>query len=117
MQRIKKWFVVHSIDWRMMQLFVLLLILFGYIQFSTTGMVDVDAYYHTKMADLIRTEGFKPEFKWLPLTILNAKDYVDHHFLFHVFLVPFTLVGNLVLAGKLGTVCLPHWLYGLLPLF
>ncbi len=104
MQRIKKWFVVHSIDWRMMQLFVLLLILFGYIQFSTTGMVDVDAYYHTKMADLIRTEGFKPEFKWLPLTILNAKDYVDHHFLFHVFLVPFTLVGNLVLAGKLGTV-------------
>jgi len=88
----------------MTQLLVLLLLLFGVIQFSTMGLVDVDAYYHTKMAYLIRTQGFKPEFKWLPFTILNANEYVDHHFLFHVFLVPFTFVGNLVLAGKLGAI-------------
>jgi hypothetical protein len=104
MQQIRKWFLVHPIDWRMAQLLILLLIFFGVIQFSTMGLVDVDAYYHTKMAYLIRTEGFKPIFKWLPFTILNAREYVDHHFLFHVFLVPFTLVGNLVLAGKLGAI-------------
>jgi hypothetical protein len=104
MQQIRKWFLAHPIDWRMTQLLIFLLLLFGIIQFSTLGMVDVDAYYHTKMAYLIRTEGFKPEFKWLPYTILNAREYVDHHFLFHVFLVPFTFVGNLVLAGKLAAI-------------
>ena len=104
MQQIQNWFRVHPIDWRMTQLLVLLLLLFGVIQFSTLGLVDVDAYYHTKMAYLIRTEGFTPDFKWLPYTILNAKEYVDHHFLFHVFLVPFTYAGNLVLAGKLGAI-------------
>jgi hypothetical protein len=117
MQQIRRWFSVHPIDWRMTQLLVLLLILFGVIQFSTMGLVDVDAYYHTKMAYLIRTEGFKPEFKWLPYTILNATEYVDHHFLFHVFLVPFTLAGNLVLAGKLGAIVfasLAVWTTGIL---
>jgi hypothetical protein len=104
MQKLRSWFQSRPIDWRMVQLLLLLLLFFGYIQFSTAGLVDVDAYYHTKMAELIRTEGFKPEFIWLPLTILNAQHYVDHHFLFHVFLVPFTLVGNLVLAGKLATI-------------
>ncbi|HEX7556270.1 MAG TPA: hypothetical protein VF338_06570 [Leptolinea sp.] len=104
MQQIRYWFRTHPLNWRMMQLFILLLLLFGTIQFSTLGLVDVDAYYHTKMAYLIRTEGIRPVFKWLPLTILNAKAYVDHHFLFHVFLIPFTFVGNLVLAGKLAAV-------------
>jgi hypothetical protein len=104
MQQIQKLFIAHPIDWRMTQLLVLLMLLFGVIQFSTMGLVDVDAYYHTKMAYLIRTEGFKPEFKWLPYTILNAREYVDHHFLFHVFLAPFTFLGNLVLAGKLGAI-------------
>lgn len=104
MKHIRQWLVNHPIDWRMAQLYGLLLVLFGIIQFSAAGLVDVDGYYHIKMADLIRTEGFTPNFKWLPYTILNADDYVNHHFLYHVFLVPFTLVGNLVLAGKLGTI-------------
>ena len=51
----------------------------------------------------MRTEGLTPEFKWLPLSILNAREYYDHHFLFHVALIPFTY-GNLITGAKLAAV-------------
>ena len=51
----------------------------------------------------MRTEGLKPIFSWLPLTILNPREFYDHHFLFHVALIPFTF-GSLVLGAKLAAV-------------
>ena len=44
---------------------------------------DNDGFYHIKMAYLMRTEGLKPTFPWLPLTILNPAEFADHHFLYH----------------------------------
>lgn len=84
-------------------LFVLFMLFTGSVQFSTPNMPDNDGFYHIKMAYLMRTEGLKPDFKWLPLTILNPREYYDHHFLFHVLLIPFTF-GDLVLGAKWGAV-------------
>lgn len=51
----------------------------------------------------MRTEGLKPDFPWLPLSILNEAEFYDHHFLFHVALIPFTF-GNLRLGAKWAAV-------------
>ena len=75
----------------------------AYVQFSTPDMPDNDGYYHIKLAYLMRTEGFKPDFPWLPLTILNETEFYDHHFLFHVALMPFTF-GDLRLGAKWAAV-------------
>ena len=45
------------------------------IQFATPGLVGNDGYYHIKASYILRTEGLKPDFNWLPLTILNAENY------------------------------------------
>ena len=73
------------------------------VQFSTPGLVDNDGFYHIKMAWLMRTQGLKPAFPYLPLTILNAREFYDHHFLFHVALIPFTF-GDLVIGAKWAAV-------------
>ncbi|MBL8100399.1 MAG: hypothetical protein JNK81_14540 [Anaerolineales bacterium] len=82
--------------------FLLFLVFFSamaMIQFATPDMPDNDGFYHIKLAWLMRTESLKPEFDWLPLTILNAEEFYDHHFLYHVFLIPFTF-GDLRLGAK-----------------
>lgn len=86
--------------------FILFLIFFSsmaLIQFATPDMPDNDGFYHIKMAWLMRTEGLKPNFEWLPLTILNAEEFYDHHFLYHVALIPFTF-GDLVAGAKWSAV-------------
>ncbi len=75
-------------------------------QFSTPNLVGNDGYYHIKMAYLMRTEGLRPAFDWLPLTVLNAEEFVNHHFLFHIFLIPFTF-GDLLVGAKLASVVFP----------
>ncbi len=74
------------------------------IQFVTPDMPDNDGFYHIKLAWLMRTEGLKPDFSWLPLTILNQKEFYDHHFLFHVALIPFTYFADLRLGAKWAAV-------------
>jgi hypothetical protein len=74
------------------------------IQFSTPNLPDNDGFYHIKLAYLMRIEGLKPEFVWLPLSILNRQEFYDHHFLFHVALIPFTF-GDLLLGAKWAAVC------------
>jgi hypothetical protein len=73
------------------------------VQFSTPNLPDNDGYYHIKLAEIMRTEGLKPAFPWLPLTILNAREFYDHHFLFHVALIPFTF-DDLRLGAKFAAV-------------
>lgn len=73
------------------------------VQFSTPNLVGTDGFFHIKFASLMRMEGLKPDFPWLPLTILNPEDFSDHHFLFHVLLIPFTF-GDLILGAKWASV-------------
>lgn len=84
-------------------LFVLFFIGMAAIQFATSDMPDNDGFYHIKLAWLMRTEGLKPDFVWLPLSILSEKEFYDHHFLFHVALIPFTF-GDLHVGAKWAAV-------------
>jgi hypothetical protein len=84
-------------------LFFLFVIGMAAIQFVTPDMPDNDGFYHIKLAWLMRTEGLKPDFAWLPLSILNAREFYDHHFLFHVALIPFTF-GDLRMGAKWAAV-------------
>ncbi|MDI6694708.1 MAG: hypothetical protein QME21_06660 [Anaerolineales bacterium] len=96
-----------AVNWRTA---VLALVLFGLfmgamalVQFSTPDMPDNDGFYHIRLAQIMRTQGLKPNFPWLPLTILNPREFYDHHFLFHVGLIPFTF-GDLRLGAKWASV-------------
>ena len=86
---------------------LLLWVVFGLflalVQFSTPDLPDNDGFYHIKLAYLMRTEGLKPDFPWLPLSILNSREFYDHHFLFHAALAPFTF-GDLRLGAKWAAV-------------
>ena len=84
-------------------LFAIFFIGMAIVQFATPDMPDNDGFYHIKLAWLMRTEGLKPDFPWLPLSILNEAEFYDHHFLFHVALIPFTF-GNLRLGAKWAAV-------------
>lgn len=94
---------------------VLLMVL---LQFSTASICcgDWDGYYHIRWSAML-WENFKhghwiPEFTWLPLTVLNAQDYADHHFLFHLLQIPFLWFFEPVMAAKVASV-----FYGSLAIF
>lgn len=84
--------------------------MFTYLQGSTRAICcsDFDGYYHIRWSQLlwqsIRAGTFIPRFEWLPLTILNPRDYVDHHFLFHILQIPFTWSGDLRFGAKYAAI-------------
>src|SRR5512133_200634 len=84
-------------------LFLIFFLGMALIQFVTPDMPDNDGFYHIKLAWLMRTEGLKPNFPFLPLSILKDGEFYDHHFLFHVALIPFTF-GDLRLGAKWAAV-------------
>ena len=84
-------------------LFIAFIVGMAIIQFSTPDMPDNDGFYHIKLAWLMRTEGLKPDFIWLPMSILNESEFYDHHFLFHAALIPFTF-GDLRVGAKWAAV-------------
>jgi len=101
---------VTHIEWRTLLtgvgLFGFFVAFLAIVQFSTPNLAGNDGYYHIKLAYLMRIEGLRPTFDWLPLTVLNPKEFVDHHFLYHAFLMPFTF-GDLRLGAKWASVIFP----------
>lgn len=76
----------------------------GWIEFGGPAILDNDGYYHIRWAAMLRESWpHLPAFKALPLTTLNEQNYVDHHYLFHVLLIPFTF-GDLRVGAKLAAV-------------
>ncbi len=65
-------------------------------------LLDADAYYHIRIADLLRRRGWIDSLPWMAASI-HAGRFVDFHFLFHWLQVPFVLVTpNLLSAAKLS---------------
>jgi len=81
------------------------LLTFAGLQFSTSGLVGTDGYYHSKLA-LVYGESGLTTFDWLPLTVLGKGGFVDHHFLFHLLLTPLTIGFGALLGGKFGAIAL-----------
>jgi hypothetical protein len=90
--------------------FVAILMIMTFLQTRTDAICcgDWDGYYHIKWSSML-WENFRhfkwlPTFEWLPLTVLNPKDYADHHFLFHLLQIPFLWFFAPVTAAKIATV-------------
>jgi hypothetical protein len=92
--------------WQGIALFALFALGLGLIQFATPNLVGNDGYYHIKMAYILRTEGLRPAFDWLPLTILNPQEYYDHHYLYHILMIPLTF-GDLRTGAKFASILFP----------
>ncbi len=82
-------------------LFIVSFLLFSYFQHFPT-FPDPDSFYHAKMAILIRDQGIVKDFPWLQFTVLKNY-YIDHHFLYHILLVPFVTFSNPLVGVKLAT--------------
>ena len=67
--------------------FLLALAFFSFLQ-SAPVMSDPDGFYHAKVSMLISEQGIIKSFPWLQQTSLK-ENYTDHHFLYHLFLIPF----------------------------
>ncbi len=80
-------------------LFVIFAGLLAVVQYASDALVGTDGYYHARMGLLIREEGLRVDFKWLPLTILNQGAFYDHHLLYHVYLALFAGTDPLVDGG------------------
>ena len=65
-------------------------------------LLDADAYYHIRIADLLRTRGWVGALPWMAASI-HAERFVDFHFLFHWLQVPFVVVTpDLLSAARLS---------------
>lgn len=103
--------------------FIAIAMVMTFLQTRTEAICcgDWDGYYHIRWSDLL-WQNFKqgkwlPSFDWLPLTVLNPKDYADHHFLFHLLQIPFLWFFEPVTAAKAAAitystlaVCSIYWL-------
>lgn len=78
-----------------------LLLYFCLIQSLSDRISGNDSFFNIKYAWLLWHDGAVWNFPWLQGTIFRDA-WVDHQFLFHVLLIPFTWIGNLSLAAKLA---------------
>ena len=68
------------------------------------GMPDFDGHYHLRVAYWIAHHGLWSDIPWLPFTVLGEKG-PDHHWLWHVALVPFTWIGDPAEALRWAAAC------------
>lgn len=90
--------------------FCAILMVMIFLQMRTDAICcgDWDGYYHIKWSSMLwenfRQGKWLPTFEWLPLTVLNPRDYADHHFLFHLLQIPFLWLFEPVMAAKVSTI-------------
>ncbi len=82
-------------------LFLLVFSLFFYWGYSL-NFPDPDSFYHTKIALLTAQQGPVLDFPWQQFTLLKD-NFIDHHFLYHVILIPFVIFQNPLIGAKIAT--------------
>ena len=95
---------------------IIALALFSWLQASPT-LPEPDSFYHAKMAVVLSEGNLLQQFPWLQQTALKDS-FVDHHFLYHLLLVPFVSLTDPLVGVKIATVvfgCLlalaVYWLF------
>lgn len=85
-------------------LFLISAVVLGIVIFGASGYFDSDAYYHTRMPiEIVQQSRLAVNFPWMPLTILDAARFTDHHLLYHLFLIPWVMAGGIT-GAKLAAV-------------
>jgi hypothetical protein len=96
--------------------FALIFAVMSMIEFGGPAILDNDGFYHMRWSRTLREQFPRlPRFQSLPLTTLNQNDYVDHHYLFHVLLMPFTFGEDMQMGAKWAAVTFSS--LGILSLF
>ncbi len=90
--------------WAYAAVFFVALVVYAYVQFQP-AFSDPDSFYHAKMGALMARDGVIRAFPWLPFTTL-ADAYADHHFLYHLLLVPFVNAFGAAMGTKVVSVAL-----------
>ena len=88
---------MKKINLSLLLVIFLVLLSAAYLNFSYERL-NQDDYFHIKYSQVLREEGIQKELPSMKYTALHA----DQHFLFHVFLMPFTF-GNLFLGAKIAS--------------
>src|SRR5438105_3670852 len=114
--RLASWRLVAPKPVELILAFALIFAVMYMIEFAGPAILDNDGFYHMRWSRTLRQQfPHLPKFQSLPLTILNEKDYVDHHYLFHVMLMPFTFGEDMRLGAKWAAVTFSS--LGILSLF
>ncbi|PJA92452.1 MAG: hypothetical protein CO133_03130, partial [Candidatus Komeilibacteria bacterium CG_4_9_14_3_um_filter_37_5] len=79
------WLIDYRLDYLLLALLVIML--FTWIQMSPT-FLDPDSFYHAKVAMMMKENLVIEKFDWLQGTNLDQY-YTDHHWLYHLLLIPF----------------------------
>lgn len=82
-------------------IFAVSFLFYGFIT-SSGFFPDPDSFYHIRMAMLMRQTPVVHDFPWLTQTVF-ADGYVDHHWLYHLLLVPFVSLTDPVWGARLFT--------------
>jgi hypothetical protein len=110
-----QWFVVPK-PVELLIAFALIFAVMSLIEFGGPAILDNDGFYHMRWSRTLREQFPRlPRFQSLPLTTLNETDYVDHHYLFHVLLMPFTFGEDMQKGAKWAAVTFSS--LGILSLF
>jgi hypothetical protein len=71
---------------------------------NSERFTDPDSFYHVAMAEVLRDQRTIPhQFSYLPYTTLGVH-YTDHHFLYHILLIPFVTFLPPFVGAKLFTI-------------
>jgi hypothetical protein len=79
--------------------------IYGFLSFYSPELYGNDSYFHIKISELMLEKGIITDFPWMQFTSLN-ENFVDKHFLYHVYLMPFTLIENLATGMKIANLIL-----------
>lgn len=82
--------------------FLLALVLFSWLQ-NSPALPEPDSFYHAKIAVFLSEGQILHQFPWLQETGLKD-NFVDHHFLYHILLVPFVKLFDPLTGVKAATV-------------
>ncbi len=83
-------------------IFAVSFVLFAYLHSDYT-FADPDSFYHAKKTIILKDSGAITEFPWLSATNLK-NSFIDHHFLYHLALIPFVSIMPPLLGLKLATI-------------
>ena len=72
-----------------------------YIQFATPTIYGADGNLHIRMAEFLKSFGPRYDFHWARFSTFS-ENFSDKDFLYHVFLIPFTLFRNIFFGAKLA---------------
>lgn len=73
--------------------FAVALVFFRWQLGQWSGVPDFDGHYHLRVAYWIAHHGLWSDIPWLPFTVLGERG-PDHHWLWHLMLVPFTWIDD-----------------------